>query len=73
MGEIRSKTCEQGRDRRNQLVTHVLKVSLRYLNDGKTQTHGDFWASGTYDDELVRFTSHGPDDIGSADRMWDAR
>ena len=36
-----------------------------------TKTHGDFWATGTYDDATVCFTAHGARDLGSASRMFD--
>ena len=36
-----------------------------------TKTHGNFWATGTYDDATVRFTAHGARDLGSASRMFD--
>ena len=52
-------------------VSHLIKASLRYLNDGRTKAHGDFWATGKYDDAIVRFTPHGERDLGSASRTFD--
>jgi sucrose-6-phosphate hydrolase SacC (GH32 family) len=52
-------------------VSHLIKASFRYLNDGRTKAHGDFWATGKYDDAIVRFTPHGERDLGSAGRTFD--